>query len=118
MSEETGISEEKIASMLQAAVTRATEARITEKPDRNALNQPWIGHVLTLVAFIAMGVTGWVDLNSRITTLEATNEAQKELIEKLERKSDKAVEKLEQVLVREIQEVKDSLKEVEKKLTK
>lgn len=52
-----------------------------------------LGHILTFLGFMVAGLTAWTTLDKRVVVLEESKKAQAQMLEKMDLKLDRLVEK-------------------------
>ena len=52
-----------------------------------------LGHILTFLGFMVAGLTAWTTMDKRVVVLEESKKAQAQMLEKMDLKLDRLVEK-------------------------
>ena len=52
-----------------------------------------LGHILTFLGFMVAGLTAWTTLDKRVVVLEESKKSQAQMLEKMDLKLDRLVEK-------------------------
>ena len=66
------------------------------KPDKKGIKFDStinLGHILTFLGFMVAGLTAWTTLDKRVVVLEESKKAQAQMLEKIDLKLDRLVEK-------------------------